>query len=191
METRAPALRLTYSASGNALYIQLREADASETVELAENVYVDLGENGVPIGVEFINASDFLEFLTRNGGELVIPHDVGIAELPHPREIAAQLMPTPLTELGLSQGIVDALASRQVSRVGEVLILDPDQLLSIHGFGAQQLMELREKLTEGGFLALREWDKISGNLPASELQALHDGINRWLSEAQDRSPVAQ
>lgn len=73
METTAPALRLTYSASGNALYVQMREADAAETVELDENVYLDLGEDGEPVGVEFANAGDFLDFLTRQGGEFVIP----------------------------------------------------------------------------------------------------------------------
>jgi len=73
METTTPALRLTYSANGNALYLQLREADASETVELAENVYLDVTDDGAPIGIEFANAGDFLDFLTRQGGEFIIP----------------------------------------------------------------------------------------------------------------------
>jgi uncharacterized protein YuzE len=79
MEKTVLALQLTYSASGNALYLQLREADASETVELTENVYVDLGEDGTAIGVEFANAGDFLNFLTRNGGEFVIPGPLSAA----------------------------------------------------------------------------------------------------------------
>jgi hypothetical protein len=58
----------------------------------------------------------------------------------------------PLAELGLSPRVLNALRSRQIERVGQVLTMDPDQLLSIRNFGPRSLTELREKLAEFGYL---------------------------------------
>ena len=58
----------------------------------------------------------------------------------------------PLVELGLSPRVLNALRSRQIERVGQVLTMDPDQLLSIRNFGPRSLNELREKLAEFGYL---------------------------------------
>ncbi len=73
METTTPMLRITYSASAGALYVQLRDADASRTMELAENVYLDVADDGAPVGIEFVDAGDFFDFVTRQGGEFAIP----------------------------------------------------------------------------------------------------------------------
>lgn len=57
-----------------------------------------------------------------------------------------------LADLGLSPRVLNALRSRQIERVGQVLTMDPDQLLSIRNFGPRSLSELREKLAEFGYL---------------------------------------
>jgi DNA-directed RNA polymerase subunit alpha len=57
-----------------------------------------------------------------------------------------------LADLGLSPRVLNALRSRQIERVGQVLTMDPDQLLSIRNFGPRSLTELREKLAEFGYL---------------------------------------
>lgn len=57
-----------------------------------------------------------------------------------------------LAELGLSPRVLNALRSRGIDRVGQVLTMDPDQLLSIRNFGPRSLTELREKLAEFGYL---------------------------------------
>jgi DNA-directed RNA polymerase subunit alpha len=48
--------------------------------------------------------------------------------------------------------VLNALRSRQIERVGQVLTIEPDQLLSIRNFGPRSLTELREKLAEFGYL---------------------------------------
>jgi len=58
----------------------------------------------------------------------------------------------PLADLGLSPRVLNALRSRQIEKVGQVLTMDPDQLLSIRNFGPRSLGELREKLAEFGYL---------------------------------------
>lgn len=57
----------------------------------------------------------------------------------------------PLAELGLSPRVLNALRSRQIERVGQVLPMEPSQLLSIRNFGPRSLEELREKLAEHGY----------------------------------------
>jgi uncharacterized protein YuzE len=58
------------------LYLALGEGPAAETVEIEESVYVDLDGSGHPIGIEFLNAEDFLPFLARRGGRLLLPEFV-------------------------------------------------------------------------------------------------------------------
>jgi uncharacterized protein YuzE len=60
----------------NALYIRLMPGKADRTVEWEEMVYVDLDANGHPIGVEFVNADDFVPFLRRHEGNLELPGEI-------------------------------------------------------------------------------------------------------------------
>jgi hypothetical protein len=66
--------------------------------------------------------------------------------------IPEEVLNKPLADLGLSPRVLNALRSRQIERVGQVLTVDPDQLLSIRNFGPRSLTELREKLAESGYL---------------------------------------
>ncbi len=58
----------------------------------------------------------------------------------------------PLSELGLSPRVVNALRSRGIERVGDVLQMDKDELLAIRNFGPRSYNELRDKLVEHDFL---------------------------------------
>ena len=71
--TTGAALRLTCAEGADALYMALREGDVAETVEVEESVYVDLDDEGRPLGIEFVSAADLLPFLRRRGGEFVVP----------------------------------------------------------------------------------------------------------------------
>jgi DNA-directed RNA polymerase subunit alpha len=57
----------------------------------------------------------------------------------------------PLSELGLSPRVLNALRSRHIERVGQVLDMEPEQLLSIRNFGPRSLQELKERLEEFGY----------------------------------------
>ena len=81
-------------------------------------------------------------------------------------EISDEAQNRPLAELGLSPRVLNALRSRQIERVGQVLqilALDPDQLLSIRNFGPRSLTELRQKLIEHGYLAENEAGLLEGD----------------------------
>lgn len=67
------ALRVRYDAEADAMYLRVNDGTVADTVEIAEMVYVDVDANGRTLGIEFVVASDFLAFLSRNGGEFVLP----------------------------------------------------------------------------------------------------------------------
>jgi len=67
-----------------------------------------------------------------------------------------------LSEIGLSQRVLNALRARGIERVGQVLAMRPDQLLGIRNFGPRALQELRERLQENGYT---EGPLFSGAVP--------------------------
>ena len=64
-ETGASPLQMTYAETTGALYLRLRDG------EVAETVHIDA--EGVPLGIEFVAASDLTEFLQRQGGAWAVP----------------------------------------------------------------------------------------------------------------------
>jgi DNA-directed RNA polymerase subunit alpha len=56
-----------------------------------------------------------------------------------------------LADLGLSPRVLNALRSRQIERVGQVMTMERDQLLSIRNFGPRSLRELTDALTAHGY----------------------------------------
>jgi DNA-directed RNA polymerase subunit alpha len=80
----------------------------------------------------------------------------GFTTEPEEDEEEEGLIPTeietkPLADLGLSPRVLNALRSRQIEQVGQVLLMDEDQLLAIRNFGPQSLKELVDSLTEHGY----------------------------------------
>ncbi len=55
-------------------------------------------------------------------------------------------------DLGLSPRVVNALRSRGIERVGQVLQMERDDLLAIRNFGPRSFNELWDKLKEHNFL---------------------------------------
>lgn len=67
--------------------------------------------------------------------------------------VAAETDSKALADLGLSPRVLNALRSRQIEFVGQVLSMDRDQLLSIRNFGPRSLRELTDALEENGYAA--------------------------------------
>jgi uncharacterized protein YuzE len=51
------SLNLSYDKSTDSLYIELRPSPAKRTREIADDVMVDLGEDGEPVGYDVQHAS--------------------------------------------------------------------------------------------------------------------------------------
>jgi DNA-directed RNA polymerase subunit alpha len=67
--------------------------------------------------------------------------------------ISEEIQNKPLADLGLSSRVLNALKSKGIDKVGQVLMIDPEELRTIRNFGPVSFLELREKLAEHGFLA--------------------------------------
>jgi uncharacterized protein YuzE len=50
-------LKIEYDKEADALYIQLREADVGDKVDIEEGVTIDLDENRHIVGIEILDAS--------------------------------------------------------------------------------------------------------------------------------------
>ncbi len=48
---------VTYDPEVKALYLQFAEAEIAETLELSENVFIDIDAEGQPVGFEILNAA--------------------------------------------------------------------------------------------------------------------------------------
>jgi DNA-directed RNA polymerase subunit alpha len=82
---------------------------------------------------------------------------------PEPEAAASSFIPEevqnkPLAELGLSPRVLNALRSKQIEKVGQVLSMDPEELLSIRNFGPRSLKELRQALEAAGLVPGGEAD---------------------------------
>lgn len=153
-------------------------AEAQETVALGEipidSIYTPIERvnyiiEQTRVGSEVDYDRLILEILTdgtvepedalSHAAQILMAHARVFAEFtqPAPLESAENMIPeevqnTPLADLGLSPRVLNALRSKQIDKVGQVLTMDPDQLLSIRNFGPRSMTELREKMAEFGYL---------------------------------------
>jgi uncharacterized protein YuzE len=47
-------MRIDYDPQADALYIQLREGEIAETVEISKYIYADVDQEGQPLGIEIL-----------------------------------------------------------------------------------------------------------------------------------------
>ncbi len=70
-------MKIELDTEANALYLYIRDeirpGEAVRTLEIEEGVNLDLDAANRPLGLEFVYAGDFQDFLRRHGGRLEIP----------------------------------------------------------------------------------------------------------------------
>jgi len=83
-------MRIELDMEANTLYLYIRDeiedGEAVRTLELEEGVYLDLDTHNRPLGLEFVRADAFQDFLKRHGGRISIPtvvEDLGSLRLSH------------------------------------------------------------------------------------------------------------
>lgn len=69
-------MKIELDTEANALYLYVRDGEVARTLEVEEGVYLDLDAEDRPLGLEFVYAEDFLDFLKRHGGRIRIPERV-------------------------------------------------------------------------------------------------------------------
>ncbi|MCO5218766.1 MAG: DNA-directed RNA polymerase subunit alpha [Thermomicrobiales bacterium] len=186
-----------------------RPAEAQETVALGEipidSIFTPIERvnyviEQTRVGSEVDYDRLILEILTdgavepedalSHAAQILMAHARVFAEFtqPTPLESAENMIPEevqnkPLADLGLSPRVLNALRSKQIDKVGQVLTMDPDQLLSIRNFGPRSMGELREKMAEFGYLPEGAVDVFGGSADADEDVDFADAIGAADEEA--------
>ena len=60
----------------NALYITVQPGQVSRTIELTDTVYIDVDAQGTLLGIEFVDADEFIPFLRDRADDAEIPPQV-------------------------------------------------------------------------------------------------------------------
>ncbi|MBS0279305.1 MAG: DUF2283 domain-containing protein [Proteobacteria bacterium] len=58
-------MRTRYDKSTDSLYVELRDLPAKRTVELEEDILLDIGADGQPVGYDIQHASKKSDFIAR------------------------------------------------------------------------------------------------------------------------------
>lgn len=69
-------MRATHDKSTDSLYIEVRPSPSVRTVEIEEDVMVDYGADGGPVGYDIQHASTKADFIAR----IVLEHSPAVAE---------------------------------------------------------------------------------------------------------------
>ena len=58
-------MKTSYDKSTDSLYVELRPLPSCRTVEIVEDIMVDFGDDGQPVGYDIQHASTKAEFIAR------------------------------------------------------------------------------------------------------------------------------
>lgn len=58
-------MKTSYDKSTDTLYVEVRDLPSRRTVEIAEDIFLDLGDDGQPVGYDIQHASTKTEFIAR------------------------------------------------------------------------------------------------------------------------------
>lgn len=58
-------MKTSYDKSTDSLYVELRPLPSRRTIEVEEDIMLDLGEDGEPVGYDIQHASTKTQFITR------------------------------------------------------------------------------------------------------------------------------
>ena len=66
-------MTIEFDSSLGVLYLRIRSGDVADTVEYADDIYVDVDADGRVLGAEFLHADRFFALLAEHEGVLEIP----------------------------------------------------------------------------------------------------------------------
>lgn len=109
-------------------------------------------------------------------------------QLPGPTAIPQHLYETQIEDLDLSVRAYHCLKRSGITKIGQVLEMDRDDLLAVRNFGRKSLAELVEKLEQKGYLQEAPESRLAVSLQEPEGEALGEEAGEaadWGSEVQE------
>ena len=122
-----------------------------------DRLLVEVWTDGTLAPVEAVSqaASLFtrhLELFVRFGDNLAAPQQ----QKQRGNDLPSRLADVPVEELELSVRALNCLKANDVGRIGQLVAMRQEELLSLRNFGQKSLDEIREKLVERGFVTEEE-----------------------------------
>jgi len=75
-------------------------------------------------------------------------------------DLSSRLADVPIEDLDLSVRALNCLKANEITKVGQLVALREEDLLSLRNFGRKSLDEIKEKLVQRGFLTPDELTKV-------------------------------
>jgi uncharacterized protein YuzE len=76
----------------SALYVRFRDGTVARTLSIGQDVFLDVNEQGEPLGIELVNADDFRPLLHHIGGGTAMDAALGEAAVEQLRRYAARFI---------------------------------------------------------------------------------------------------
>ena len=102
------------------------------------------------------------QFTTHLGLFTHFTDSIKIADLPTAKgnDVSSRLADVPIEDLDLSVRALNCLKANEITKVGQLVALREEDLLSLRNFGRKSLDEIKEKLVQRGFLTQEELTKV-------------------------------
>ncbi len=102
------------------------------------------------------------QFTTHLGLFTNFTNSIKQAEIPTAKgnDVSTRLADVPIEDLDLSVRALNCLKANEITKVGQLVALREEDLLSLRNFGRKSLDEIKEKLVQRGFLTQEELTKV-------------------------------
>src|SRR5207302_5103886 len=97
-----------------------------------------------------------LDLFVRFGDNLAAPQQ----QKTRGNDLPSRLSDVPVEELELSVRALNCLKANDVTKIGQLVAMRQEELLSLRNFGQKSLDEIREKLVERGFVTPEELETL-------------------------------
>lgn len=126
-----------------------------------DKLVVEVWTNGTIPPVEAVSTAaalftEHLDLFVRFGDNLVAPQ----VRQTRGNDLPSRLADTPIEDLDLSVRALNCLKANDITRVGQLVAMKQEELLTLRNFGQKSLDEIREKLVQRGFVTTEELDTL-------------------------------
>ena len=151
----------------DAIYTPVRKANFSvEKTRVGQEtewdkLVVEVWTNGTIAPVEAVSRAaglftEHLELFVRFGDNLVAPQ----VRQTRGNDLPSRLSDVPIEELDLSVRALNCLKANDITRVGQLVAMKQEELLTLRNFGQKSLDEIKEKLVQRGFVTDEELETL-------------------------------
>src|SRR5437588_154471 len=144
--------------------ISYSEEPVRLTLDVSGPKEVRASDIQAPSDVEIVNPDLYICTLDSNKGrlrmELTVERGKGYVPAERNKKEGQPIGGVPIEDLDLSVRALNCLKANEITKIGQLVALREEDLLSLRNFGRKSLDEIKEKLVQRGFLTPEELTKV-------------------------------